>query len=625
MAALNEQKLQTLSAVFGYRSFRPGQEGIVDALLAGRDVLAVMPTGAGKSLTYQLPALLMGGLTLVVSPLISLMADQVAALKSLGVAGSYLNSTLTPGQQRTVLKRATAGAYRIMYVAPERLSDPHFQEFARGCQIPLVAVDEAHCISQWGHDFRPAYLDIAGFIAGLPKRPVVAALTATATAAVRRDIQARLKLRNPYRVVTGFDRPNLTLSVTRCTPRQKPALIEAFLRRHPHQSGIIYCSTRRAVDELTDLLNEEGYRAVRYRAGISDEERAANQEAFERDDAPLMVATNAFGMGIDKSNVRFVIHNNMPKNLEGYYQEAGRAGRDVEPAECLLLFSPKDIQTARYFIDTAYQENPDDEVRYRNDLQLLDKMVGYCKTSECLRSYLLDYFGEPHRAQGCGNCSNCTGTFATTDITKPARAVMACVRELAPRSFGKGMLADIVRGADTQRIRNLGLAILETYGLASDCSAAQLKDTIEYLVDNGYLAVEGGRYPVVVEGPRAAELDQEGARVALKTEVASAAPIARQQARAGGGRPLSERGQELFERLRRLRKELADEQGVPPYIVFSDATLRALCEIAPQTDEQMLSCPGVGKTKLHRYGERFLREIGAFCLEYGYGGTVEEA
>ena len=663
---------------FGYDAFRPGQQGVVEALLSGRDALAVMPTGAGKSVCYQVPGIVLDGLTLVVSPLVSLMGDQVRALLDAGVRGAYLNSTLTPGQQATVLRRALAGAYQIMYVAPERLSDPRFLAFAREAALPLVAVDEAHCVSQWGQDFRPSYLAIGDFIGQLPKRPAVAAFTATATERVRRDIVRLLDLRDPYEVVTGFDRPNLYFGVERLEPKRKVARIASYALEHPSESGIVYCSTRKDTDKVHAALVAAGVRATRYHAGMSAADRTESQRAFITDDAPVMVATNAFGMGIDKSNVRYVVHHNMPGSLEAYYQEAGRAGRDGEPSTCLLFWSDGDVSTCRFFIE---QESGNEELTPKeadavraSRRRLLEAMCGYCLTTGCLRRYILDYFGDQQvppacqpaeqagaaevsgtescgskpssRPEGryvgrspqspapetpsltsrttgdfsCGNCSNCKGDFEAVDVTDTARAVMRCVQELRGR-FGKGMVVDVLRGSQNAKVLDLHLDQAASFHTV-DAPASQVKEVVELLAAGGYLAITEGSYPVVGLGPRAREAAEEGFSLSMKRVVRKA----ERARKAGGGvgmaagtafggsgtASFAEDVPALFERLRALRKRLADEAGVPPYIVFSDATLRDMCAKLPATEDEFLDVSGVGATKLARYGAAFLEELAAW-------------
>ena len=620
---------RALKEHFGYDAFRPGQAGVVEAILDGRDVLAVMPTGAGKSVCYQVPGIVMEGLALVVSPLVSLMGDQVRALLDAGVRGAYLNSSLTPAQQATVLRRALQGAYQIMYVAPERLADPRFLEFASAARIPLVAVDEAHCVSQWGQDFRPSYLAVGDFIAQLPVRPVVAAFTATATSRVRRDIVRLLGLRDPYEVVTGFDRPNLYFGVERMDPKRKVARIASYALEHASDSGIVYCSTRKDTDKVHAALEAAGVRAARYHAGMPTAARQESQRAFIADDAPVMVATNAFGMGIDKSNVRYVIHHNMPGSIEAYYQEAGRAGRDGEPSTCLLFWSDGDVSTCRFFIE---QESGNEELTPEeadavraSRRRLLEAMCGYCHTTGCLRRYILDYFGEDSGAlaraasgtadAGCSNCSNCAGDFESMDVTDTARAVMRCVQELRGR-FGKGMVVDVLRGSQNAKLLDMHLDEAASYNTVN-APASQVREVVELLAAGGYLAITEGSYPVVGLGPRAREAADEGFSLSMK-RVLRKPERARGKAPAGGGHVFGASGSAgeadpaLFERLRALRKRLADEAGKPPYIVFSDAALRDMCARKPATDDEFLEVSGVGAAKLARYGADFLAEIAAY-------------
>lgn len=635
-----------LTRYFGYRDFRAGQQFIVESVLQGRDALGVMPTGAGKSMCYQIPGIVMPGLALVVSPLVSLMGDQVRALIEAGVRGSYLNSTLTPGQQRTVMKRAVEGTYKIMYVAPERLADPVFREFVSQVEVPLIAVDEAHCVSQWGQDFRPSYLAIREFIESFEKRPIVVALTATATERVRNDITALLGLRDPAEIVTGFDRPNIRFGVERLEPKQKRARIAGYIAEHPRESGIIYCSTRKDVDALTEWLGQQGISATRYHAGMPAAHRQESQRRFIDDDALVMVATNAFGMGIDKSNVRYVIHYNMPKSIEAYYQEAGRAGRDGEPSECLLLWSDGDIATCRYFIEEGggNDELSEEEVQRVKSAQrrMLDGMVGYCRTTGCLRRYILDYFGEDSRneegaasassAESCGNCSNCLGDFDAIDVTDTAKQCVLCVREVQG-AFGKSMIADIVRGSRSQRVIEGELDRLQSYNTVSD-SAAQVKEVIELLAAAGILDISDGTYPVVGLGARSFEAEQESFTFSMKkirrprkkavrsscdgvSSFGGSGMRGQRDGHAASGVFGTSGGgeEELFERLRVLRKNIADANGIAPYIVFSDKALRDMCARMPATPEAFLLVSGVGEKKLERYGEEFLAEIAAFKAE----------
>ena len=649
----NELAKRILTDRFGYDSFRPGQAELVDAVLGGRDCLGIMPTGAGKSLCYQVPALALAfgeqqdaaaegmfcpasAVTLVVSPLVSLMSDQVMALRAAGIPAAYLNSRLSPGQQEEVLSRAAAGAYALVYVAPERLSDQRFLNDVCSGRIPLglVAVDEAHCVSQWGQDFRPSYLGIAQFIASLPSRPPIAAFTATATPKVAADIVRLLGLREPLQVTTGFDRPNLSFSVEQLSDKKKLARLASHVLENAGDSGIVYCSTRREVEHVHEALLAAGVRATRYHAGLGHAEREANQRAFVNDDAPVMVATNAFGMGIDKSNVRFVMHFNMPGSLEAYYQEAGRAGRDGEPAECLLLWNDSDIATCRFFIEQESGNealSPEEQQAVRAaQRRRLAAMTNYCMTCDCLRATILRYFGEKPESPGlsaasganCSNCSNCKGGVDAVDVTKTARSVMRCVHELRGR-FGKGIVTDVLCGSKSAKMREYGLTNRKTYGIVDD-SAATVKEIIELLVAGEYLEVSEGRYPLVGLGPRAREAATDEFRLYMKRHRPSASAAAkggaarRGSARAGQsgatGAPsasalATDEQKALFERLRVLRKRLADEEGVPPYIVFSDATLRALCADRPSNEREMLAVPGIGPAKLARYGAVFLEAL----------------
>lgn len=642
--------LDTLKRYFGYSSFRPGQERMVSAILSGCDALGVMPTGAGKSICYQAPALMLPGLTLVVSPLISLMADQVRALKAAGARPSYLNSTLTPAQQNTVLKRASEGWYQIMYVAPERLADPRFRAFARaaagpgGIGIPLVAVDEAHCVSQWGQDFRPSYLEIASFVAALPQRPVLAAFTATATERVRADISTMLGLRAPQTVTTGFDRPNLYFEVQELGDKAKVAWVRDYVRSHAQESGIVYCATRKKVDELAqDLMHELaplGVRVGHYHAGLSTEERRVNQEGFITDAIPVIVATNAFGMGIDKPNVRYVIHLNAPESIEAYYQEAGRAGRDGDPAGCVLLWNGADFNLRRRLIDrdpgdVELDEGQREQAK-RNRFRLLSQMEGYCRTTDCLRAYILRYFGEDGRdregaspapavARGCGNCSNCLTPFEADDVTEAARAIMRFVSR-HPGRFGKALIADVLHGANTERIRSLRLDSDSEYGKLAELPIARVRDTVEQLIGSGYLTVSMGQYPVIGMGDLglAALNSPEEFAFSIKRRkrgragserARRAVDLLRDEA-ALDSKPRVGDDAELFERLRALRRELAEWRDVPPYIVCSDKTLRGLCRQRPATREELLEVSGIGERKADEFGEAFLKAISEFEDEH---------
>ena len=601
-------KQEALRHYFGHSAFRPGQERLIDAVLDGRDVLGVMPTGGGKSLCYQVPALLLPGVTLVVSPLISLMKDQVAALQAAGAPAACLNSALSLEQLRTVYSRARQGAYKLLYVAPERLEGEGFDRLVRELEVPLVAVDEAHCISQWGQDFRPSYLGISAFLEGLPRRPAVAAFTATATGPVQQDIVQLLALRDPVREVTGFDRPNLFFDVQH--PRSKLAALLKLVEERPGRSGIVYCATRSGVEKVCQALEARGVSATRYHAGLEPEERQRNQDDFQFDRKSVMVATNAFGMGIDKSNVSYVIHYNMPKSLEAYYQEAGRAGRDGEAADCILLYSAGDIATARFLIENGGNEELTPEAREavrRHDYQRLSAMTGYCRTTACLRGRILDYFGQSHDAS-CGSCGNCRGEFASEDITVSAQMILSCVvrvREKLGYYVGKTLIVQVLRGSRDQRVRDLGLDKLSTFGLMAQLSAGRVRELMEYLELEGFLRINPAHSTLDPAG-KARSLLFEGERLSM--------PLRKDRVRekkpASKGTALPEaREERLLAALRTLRARLAQAEGVPAYIVFSNAALADMARRAPRTMEAFLEVSGVGRVKAAKYGEAFLRVI----------------
>ena len=642
----HQAALEALTRYFGYDSFRPGQQGIVEALLAGRDVLGVMPTGAGKSVCYQIPAALSPGATLVISPLISLMRDQVDALNDLGLPAAFINTTQTPDEQAMVFAQAAAGQIKLLYVAPERLETGRFRDFAARTPISLIAVDEAHCVSQWGQDFRSSYLGIGDFIAGLPQRPPVGAFTATATERVRRDIVGLLGLRNPAVTVTGFDRPNLYFDVVKLETKYKAAWVARYVADHPDESGIVYCATRKTTEALADTLNQMGHPAVAYHGGMSPDAREAAQRDFITDKVPVVVATNAFGMGIDKSNVRYVIHHNLPESIEAYYQEAGRAGRDGEPSRCTLLWNESDIVTRRRLLDNDYENErltpEEQEIVRQSKRRLLDGMVGYCRTTDCLHRYMTRYFGQelsPNAGSAagediaadssqsgrCGACSNCESTFETIDVTRVAQAISRCVHDVGQR-VGSGKIIKILRGSRAQDLAWLNPERMPTFGMLKDVNEARVRDVLSQMATDGYLSIAEGRRPIVMFGARAAEtaapdFHYEIKRVERKSAaagsgrsggVADTADSANVPGDALGSYIPDDDEESLFQKLRELRRTIAQEIGKPPYIVFSDKTLRDMARIKPITNAQFLAVNGVGQHKLDLYGKRFMEAVASF-------------
>ncbi|MDR2176167.1 MAG: DNA helicase RecQ [Synergistaceae bacterium] len=609
--------LEILKEVFGFRSFRKGQESLVDRILEGRDVLGIMPTGAGKSLCYQIPALALGGLSVVVSPLISLMKDQVDALLQNGVRAASLNSAADWDETRGVLSDVRCGRVSLLYVAPERFENASFREFFAALRVSLFVIDEAHCVSQWGHDFRPSYLRLPEVVGLLGERPPVAAFTATATPEVREDIALRLNLRDPFVLTTGFDRANLFFRVEH--PRDKTLFLLDYVRRFPGSAGIVYCSTRRAAEEVCGALNGKEFTAVRYHAGLSEEERRENQDAFIYDRTPLMVATNAFGMGIDKSNVRYVVHYNMPGSIDSYYQEAGRAGRDGAPAECVLLFAPKDVVTARYLIEQG-ENSENRQTRYRK----LQAMIDFCNTSRCLRAHILNYFGETADGElpaggNCGACGSCVSAGEKTDITLDAKKILSCVyrmEERTGRRFGISLLIDVLRGSQKEQIRALDLDTISTWGLMKQRGREELREIVGFLAADGWLRLSEGEYPVLSFTEKTLPFLKGKETLLMRRHTPPERP---EQNASLGGRQKRAAPEEtppaLFSRLRALRRELADAQRVPPYIVFSDAVLYELCAALPENEEELLSIPGVGQVKLEKYGARFLEILRAWRLE----------
>ena len=634
--SVDPRALEALNRYFGYDSFRPGQSGIVSAILTGRDVLGVMPTGAGKSICYQIPAAILPGVAIVISPLISLMRDQVDALNDVGLPAAFINTTQTPDEQDLVFAQALSGQIKLLYVAPERLETERFRNFAVRVPISLVAVDEAHCVSQWGQDFRSSYLGIGEFIAGLPTRPTVAAFTATATERVRRDIVSILGLHTPSITVTGFDRPNLYFDVISMPRKDKASWVASYIASHPDESGIVYCATRKETEALAESLNSAvaelraaggadvsdiGTIAVAYHGGMSADAREKAQRDFVTDRVPVVVATNAFGMGIDKSNVRFVIHHNMPESIEAYYQEAGRAGRDGEPSRCTLLWNESDIVTRRRLLDSDYENErltPEEQEAVRaSKRRLLDAMVGYCRTTDCLHAYMTRYFGETAGAAAktdgkcVGGCANCEHTFETIDVTDIARAISRCVHDVN-QHVGSGKIVKVLRGSKAQDLSYLNPESLPSFGMLDEVPEARIRDVLSQMATDGFLTIAEGRLPIVGFGPRAAETVTPEFHYDIKK-------IKRADARArrtpdvstpAVGSYVPDDGDEaLFQKLRALRLDIARELGKPPYIVFSDKTLRDMVRVKPITDDQFLAVNGVGESKLKQYGERFMAAI----------------
>ena len=634
--SVDPRALEALNRYFGYDSFRPGQSGIVSAILTGHDVLGVMPTGAGKSICYQIPAAILPGVAIVISPLISLMRDQVDALNDVGLPAAFINTTQTPDEQDLVFAQALSGQIKLLYVAPERLETERFRNFAVRVPISLVAVDEAHCVSQWGQDFRSSYLGIGEFIAGLPTRPTVAAFTATATERVRRDIVSILGLHTPSITVTGFDRPNLYFDVISMPRKDKASWVASYIASHPDESGIVYCATRKETEALAESLNSAvaelraaggvdvsdiGTIAVAYHGGMSADAREKAQRDFVTDRVPVVVATNAFGMGIDKSNVRFVIHHNMPESIEAYYQEAGRAGRDGEPSRCTLLWNESDIVTRRRLLDSDYENErltPEEQEAVRaSKRRLLDAMVGYCRTTDCLHAYMTRYFGETAGAAAktdgkcVGGCANCEHTFETIDVTDIARAISRCVHDVN-QHVGSGKIVKVLRGSKAQDLSYLNPESLPSFGMLDEVPEARIRDVLSQMATDGFLTIAEGRLPIVGFGPRAAEtvapefhydikkIKRADARACRTPDVSTPAV----------GSYVPDDGDEvLFQKLRALRLDIARELGKPPYIVFSDKTLRDMVRVKPIADDQFLAVNGVGESKLKQYGERFMAAI----------------
>lgn len=592
-----------LQQYFGYTSFRPGQDAVIRSLLAGRDSLAIMPTGAGKSLCFQIPALLMDGVTVVISPLLSLMKDQVDALAAQHVAATYINSLCTFAELQERFRLLRQGRVKLVYVSPERLQNEFFTNFMRTVPVAMVVVDEAHCVSQWGHDFRPGYRLIKDWIASLPVRPVVGAFTATATEHVKNDMLTLLGLGRPEIFIGGFDRPNLYFRVVQ-TPH-KTDFVLSYLAAHKEDSGIIYAATRKETDKVYTALMKAGVKAGRYHAGLTDEERQRAQENFTYDRVQVMVATNAFGMGIDKSNVRFVIHYRMPKNMESYYQEAGRAGRDGAPGECILLFSRGDIMVQRFLIEVSVQ----DPVLQANELKLMNRMVAYCENKGCLRRNILSYFGETPAWSRCDTCGNCDAETIEEDITQEIRLICMCVDELKGR-FGQTLVGNILKGSRTAKVRQYGFERNAAFGMLGDYSAAAVGTLLREAVTAGYLEQSAGKYPVLsLTAAGRTMLGGTGGRTVTRTRTVGMELPVVQPRQKTAPKEYDERLRPVFTKLQKLRYQMAQKDHIPPFVIFSDVTLWEMAAHMPATLDEMRAVKGVGEFKLHKYGPAFLRAL----------------
>lgn len=597
-------KFSVLKDYFGHDSFRDGQEQIVDALLDGRDALCIMPTGAGKSMCYQIPALLFDGVTIVVSPLISLMKDQVGSLVQSGVPAAYINSSLSYPQFLRVLSNVEHGKYKIIYVAPERLLTDGFLDTCKKIKISMVAVDEAHCVSQWGQDFRPSYLKIISFVESLANHPIVGAFTATATNDVKEDIKKILRLENPFEITTGFDRPNLFFGVIKSSSKDEK-LID-LIRERGDRSGIVYCATRKNVESVCELLCDNGFSAARYHAGLDEYERRKNQEDFVFDRKNIMVATNAFGMGIDKSNVTYVIHYNMPKNIESYYQEAGRAGRDGGEADCILLYSPKDVRLNRFMIENSegndeltIEEN--EQIRER-DFERLKYMTFYSTTNDCLRGFILRYFGGEKKAY-CGKCSNCLSVHKLVDVTIDAQKIMSCIARTGQR-YGKTVICDVLKGSKSEKILKAELNNQSTYGIMKEVTARHIFGTIDFLAEKEYISADN-ETEILKLLPKSRDVLFGRERLVMK-KVENSEKVVKTH------RPEVPVNSDLLDALKALRKGIASKKSVPTYVIFTDATLIDMCKKCPETPDEMLEVSGVGRTKLEKFGKQFLEEIAKF-------------
>lgn len=614
-------KSELLKAYWGYSEFRGAQEKVIDSILNGKDVLCVMPTGAGKSVCYQVPSLMLSGITIVISPLISLMIDQVKALVNMGIKAAYLNSNLTMRQQSLAMERALTGAYKIIYVAPEKLLTSSFINLCKNIDISMVAIDEAHCISQWGQDFRPDYLRIVDFIEKLNKRPIISAFTATATIEVKEDIEKILNLDNPYVVTTGFDRPNLSFKVLH--PNNKNTQLLSIVKDKLSECGIVYCNTRSAVEEVCDILVENGIKAEPYHAGMPMEQRKKNQEDFIYDRCRVIVATNAFGMGIDKSDVSYVIHYNMPQNIESYYQEAGRAGRDGNGAECILMYSGKDVVTNKFLIEKSLENEEMDEalchIVVEHKLRQLDRMSYYCHTTECLRGFILKYFGQPH-SEYCGNCSNCKGDFEEIDITVESQKILSCITRTR-QCFGMKMIVDILRGSKNQKILDWGLNKQSTYGLLNNYTEADVKRMINFLVVKDYALRTQDKFPVLKLTSKSLTVLKGEEKVMMK--VPKGSKVNKQSTKSPIDNSNMSYNEEMYNYLRDIRNKLAEQENVPAYIIFSNIALQDMCIKKPVTLSEFLNVNGVGERKMNCYGRIFTCAIGRY-IEYENGFYSKE-
>ena len=591
-----ENSKSILKKYFGYDNFRSGQEEIINHILSGEDCLAIMPTGAGKSICYQVPAMILPGVTVVISPLISLMKDQVDGLNQIGIPATYVNSTLTTIEYAQTIENIRHDMYKIIYVAPERLESDNFIYLLNQINISMFTIDEAHCVSQWGHDFRPSYTQIANVILNLKHRPIVTAFTATATSIVKEDIINLLHLNNPYTVTTGFDRKNLKFSVS--IPNNKEEFVKEYIENKKNSSGIIYCATRKNVDSLYDEMLRMGYSVSKYHGGMTEKQRNKNQDDFVFDRTNIMIATNAFGMGIDKSNVRFVLHYNMPKDLESYYQEAGRAGRDGDYAECVLLFSRSDIVTNKFLIEQTQSEN-----NHKIEYDKLNDMIDYCNTDKCLRKYILEYFGEKTNFDNCENCSNCLSTTEQTDITIDAKKILSCIKRMNER-FGSGVVTDVLKGSKTSKIRSMGFDKLSTYGIMQEYSKDTIKELIYFLITEGYIKCIGDKYPVLILDKSANEILFGNKTICIKRKIEKI-----DDSKPNKNYEDINYDSGLFEVLRALRKEVAEKYFIPPFIVFTDTSLKQMCKMYPTTETEMLQVDGVGVAKYSTYGEIFINSI----------------